>query len=86
MGDELWDEFDLPSTEDPRMGLAIRGGYCRDEVWLGITEPDGSVSRLVVVDGAELRRILNSMNIGRVMLTRRKRRTLMAAPARRRRT
>lgn len=84
MGEELFDEFDFPSTEKPGEGLAIRGGYCRDEVWIGLTESDGSIHSFVVVDGHALREALNSMNIGTPpMLTRRRKTVRSRAPKRR---
>lgn len=63
MGDEAYDEFDLETTDG--RSLVIRGGYCRDEVYIGICESkDSQPHELVAVNGAALKRALRSMQIG----------------------
>ena len=73
MGEEACDEFDLETT-DGRY-LVIRGGYCRDEVYVGICRSkDDLPDDLVAINGAELKRVLRSMQIG-AQRKRRRRRT-----------
>ena len=87
MGEELFDETVLEELGAGMRTLFVRGGYSRDEVWVGIGKLGGTDPDVVVeVDGATLRDALNSMNIGKQMLTRRKRRKRTRAPKRRKRT
>jgi hypothetical protein len=63
MGEEAYDEFDLETTDG--RSLVIRGGYCRDEVYIGICRSkDALPDDLVAVDGVALERALGSMQIG----------------------
>lgn len=73
MGEEAYDEFALETTDG--RSLVIRGGYCRDEVYVGICRSkDDLPDDLVAVNGAELKRVLRSMQIG-AQRKRRRRRT-----------
>lgn len=64
MGEEAFDETVL-SSEDGKRVLFVRGGYSRDEVWIGIGKVGGSDPDVVVcVDGADLKRALRGMVIG----------------------
>lgn len=72
MGEEAYDEFDLETTDG--RSLVIRGGYCRDEVYVGICRSkDELPDDLVAVNGAELKRALRSMQIGEQHRRRRQR-------------
>lgn len=69
MGEEAYDEFELPSAHphhpDDRRTLVIRGGYSRDEVYIGICQSkDDQANEIIAVDGRELKRVLRSMVIG----------------------
>lgn len=68
MGDEAYDQFDLPDVGKPRTKrtLSIAGGYSRDEVYIGICQNQESFpDDVIAVDGRELKAILRSMQIGR---------------------
>jgi len=76
VGEEAFDEFELSSVEkvgpDTRT-LVIRGGYSRDEVYIGICRSaDDQPDEIIAVDGAELKRILRSMCIGEQRTRRKK--------------
>lgn len=72
MGEEAYDETVLPCLDsvmdslDGGQSLVIRGGYQREEVYIGICEPGvNEPSVLVAVDGRALKRALASMVIGK---------------------
>lgn len=72
MGEELFDEIVLEERGAGMRTLYIRGGYSRNEVWVGIGKLGGSDPDIVVeVDGKALRRALASMVIGRTRVPRR---------------
>lgn len=69
MGEEAYDEFEIsschPHKPNDRRTLVIRGGYSRDEVYLGICQSkDDHPDEIIAVDGMELKRALRSMVIG----------------------
>lgn len=67
MGEEAFDELELCSVSSPddTRTLVIRGGYSRDEVYVGICRSvDDHPDELIAVDGMELRDWLNQINIG----------------------
>ena len=68
MGEEAYDEYELPAIEEhapDKRTLVIRGGYCRDEVYIGICRTkDDWPGEIIAVDGTALKRILRSMVIG----------------------
>ena len=66
MGDEAYDEFELGAdVPDDRRTLVVRGGYSRDEVYIGICRStDAQPDELIAVNGRELKRALRSMVIG----------------------
>jgi hypothetical protein len=77
MGEEAYDEIEIISTDphDPndRRTLVVRGGYSRDEVYLGICRSvDDQPDEIIAVDGAALKRALRSMVIGTPRRRRRK--------------
>lgn len=64
MGEEAFDEYVLADDTGEQV-LFVRGGWSRDEVYIGIgrtgsDDPDN----VVAVDGKELKRALRSMVIG----------------------
>lgn len=73
MCEEAYDEFDLETTDG--RSLVICGGYCRDEVYVGICRSkDDPPEDLVSVNRAELWRVIRSMKIGGARAKQRKRR------------
>lgn len=66
MGEEAYDEFELQAESgDLKRTLVVRGGYSRDEVYIGICRTkDGQPDEIIAVDGRELKRVLRSMVIG----------------------
>ena len=77
MGDEAYDEAELPAVShcDDRT-LVIRGGYQRDTVAIGICQSkDDEPDYIIEVSGADLKRALRSMVIGKQRARGRKSRT-----------
>lgn len=69
MGEEAYDEFELaaehPSHADDQRTLVVRGGYSRDEVYIGICRSkDDQPDEIIAVNGKELKRALRAMVIG----------------------
>jgi hypothetical protein len=74
MGEEACDEFELHAVDgDMKRTLVVRGGYSRDEVYLGICRnAESQPDEIIAVDGRELKRVLRSMVIGEPRKRRRK--------------
>lgn len=70
MGEEAYDEFELaaenPNHADDRRTLVVRGGYSRDEVYVGICRSkDDQPDEIIAVNGRDLKRALMSMVTGK---------------------
>lgn len=64
MGDEAYSEIDIPATTGKRT-LVVRGGYGRQDVYLGICEDkNAQPDDLIAVDCRELKRVLAGMYLG----------------------
>lgn len=66
MGEEAYDEFELESADPGDLRtVVVRGGYSRDEVYVGICRnASEQPTMLVAVDGKDLKRALRKMVIG----------------------
>jgi hypothetical protein len=63
MGEEAYDEIEVASAREGDLRtLVIRGGYGREEVYLGICRTtDDQADEIISVDGRELIRVLRDM-------------------------